>query len=299
MPDHKIALDRSDDGRIATVTMTNPPRHTMTAAMVTDIDNLLDVIDGDDDIRVVVLTGGGEGVFIAHYEVNELADSAERQRAASLNAQQPGAPQGAQSPPPPAATAASAGAQSTGDAAPARLHPFNRIMRRLELMPKVTVAAMNGSAAGGGFELALSCDFRLMADGPYRVGLPETGVGIIPGAGGTQRLTRLLGVARALDLILHGTRLTPAQALDLGLVSRLVPADTFRQEIETFAAALARRAPVALAAAKEAIRTGVELPLDDGLLLEQQLFNQCMRSEDAAGAMRASLQGQRYEFEGR
>ena len=276
MAEHEVRVDR---GAVSTVTMSNPPRHTMTAAMVTGLDAAVASLEDDEAVRVVVLTGGGDGVFIAHYEVNELASSAERQRA---RAESTGAPD----------------ATPTGDAR-ARLHPLNRVMRRLESMPKITIAAMNGNAAGGGFELALACDFRLLADGPFRVGLPETGVGIIPGAGGTQRLTHLLGVARALDLILHGTRMTPAEAHALGLVSRLLPIESFHDDVAAFAATLARRAPIALAAAKESIRCGVELPIDDGLLLEQQLFNRCMRSEDAAGAMRAALEGRGYDFHGR
>lgn len=269
--DHSVEL--SADGPIATITMANPPRHTMTAPMVVELNRLIAEIESDAEVRVLVLTGGGEGVFVAHYEVAELADSSERVRAREA--------------PTPARTDAP------------RLHGFHQLMRRLEQMPKVTVAAVNGHAQGGGCELALSCDFRLMADGPFRFGLPETGVGIIPGAGGTQRFARLLGVARALDLILHGTALSPADALELGLVSRVFAAESFRDEVGRFAARLATRAPIALAAAKRAIREGVDLPLDDALALEQQLFNTCMASEDAAGAMRAALAGKPYKFTGR
>lgn len=264
-----VEVERS--GFVATITMTNPPRHTMTASMVGQLDAITAELGSDDEIRVVVLTGGGDGVFIAHYEVNELADSADRRRV------QP---------------------RADGER-PRQLHPYSLVMRRLERMPKVTVAAVNGNAMGGGCELALSCDLRLMADGPFNFGLPETGVGIIPGAGGTQRLARLLGVARALDLILHGTRLSPVQALELGLVQRVIPREHFGEEVASYADVLARRAPIALAAAKQAIREGADLSLDDGLLLEQDLFGRCMSTEDAAGAMRAALRGEGYEFAGR
>jgi enoyl-CoA hydratase len=164
----------------------------------------------------------------------------------------------------------------------------------------VTIAALNGNAAGGGCELSLACDFRLMADGPYRYGLPETGVGIIPGAGGTQRMARLLGTARALDLVLHGTLLTPAQALEVGLVHRVYPPSEFRAEVARFAENLAARAPIALAAAKRAIRAGAEQPrLEDGLAIEQEEFGRTMRSKDAAGAMRAWLEGKTYTWQGK
>jgi len=217
-----------------------------------------------------VLTGGGEGVFIAHSEVGELAAAAE----------------------------ASGRSTAPAPAARPRLHPLHELCLRLERLPVPVVAALNGNAAGGGCELALACDFRLLADGPFRFGLPETSVGIIPGAGGTQRMARLLGTAHALDLILHAALLAPNEALAAGLVHRVFPAAEFAGEVRRFAADLAARAPIALAAAKRAIRAGVELPLADGLALEQEQFDRTMRSRDAAGAMRAFLAGERFEWRG-
>jgi enoyl-CoA hydratase len=265
-------LEVARDGGVVTVAISNPPRHTLTAKGVEELGALVASLEADPSARVLVLTGGGEGVFIAHYEVGELASAAERQSAG------PGEP-----------------SERTQ-----RLHPFHQICLRLERLPAVTIAALNGSAAGGGCELSLACDFRLMADGPYRYGLPETGVGIIPGAGGTQRMARLLGTARALDLVLHGTLVTPAQALALGLVHRVYPAAEFRAEVARFAANLASRAPIALAAAKRAIRAGAEEPrLEDGLAIEQEEFGRTMRSKDAAGAMRAWLEGKTYQWQGK
>jgi enoyl-CoA hydratase len=257
------------DGGIATLAHANPPRHTLTAQGVRELHAALDAFEGDPSLRVLVLTGAGEGVFVAHYEVGELADAAE----------------------------ASGGARAPS-AAPRRLHPFHELCLRLERLPAPTLAALNGNAAGGGCELALACDFRLMADGNFHFGLPETSVGIIPGAGGTQRLARLLGTARALDLILHARLLAPREALELGLVHRVFPAERFREESRAFAADLAGRAPIALAAAKRAIRSGAELPLAEGLALEQEEFERTLRSKDAAGAMRSWLRGERFDWKG-
>ena len=187
---------------------------------------------------------------------------------------------------------------SEGSREGTRLHPLHRLCLRLERLPVVTVAALNGNAAGGGCELSLACDFRLMCDGPFAYGLPETSVGIIPGAGGTQRFSRLLGTARALDLILHARLLGPAEAHELGLVHRVFPADQFREEVDAFTTDLASRAPIALAAAKEAIQDGQSLELEDGLALEQRCFDRTMRSKDAAGAMRAWLSGEPWEWTG-
>ena len=257
-------------GGVATCTHANPPRHTLSAAGVQNLHEKLDALERDPALRVLVLTGAGDGVFVAHYEVGELA----------------------------AAAASSGGTRQAPAAEPARLHPFHALCLRLERLRAITLAALNGNAAGGGCELALACDFRLIADGPFHFGLPETSVGIIPGAGGTQRMARLLGTARALDLILHARLLAPREALELGLVHRVVPAADFREETERFAADLAGRAPIALAAAKRAIRAGVELPLADGLALEQEQFERTMRSKDAAGAMRAFLAGERFAWKG-
>jgi enoyl-CoA hydratase/carnithine racemase len=258
------------EGGVVTLVHANPPRHTLTAAGVRELSQQLDALEQDAALRVLVLTGCGEGVFIAHYELGELAAAAE----------------------------ASGRSAAPTPAARPRLHPFHELCLRLERLSVPTVAALNGNAAGGGCELALACDFRLLADGPFRFGLPETSVGIIPGAGGTQRMARLLGTARALDLILHAALLTPSEALAAGLVHRVFAAAEFPGEVRRFAADLAARAPIALAAAKRAIRAGIELPLADGLALEQEQFDRTMRSKDAAGAMRAFLKGERFEWKG-
>jgi len=269
-------LDVTRDGHVVTCTLSNPPHHTLTAGSVLELFEVLNDVEADTSVRALVFTGASEDVFIAHYEVGELSDTAER----SIEG---------------GATAASS------EASEPERSDMHQLCLRLERMSAITIAAMNGKAAGGGFELSLACDFRLLADGRYRVGLPETSIGIIPGAGGTQRYARLLGTARALDLILHAKLLTPAEALELGLVHRLYPPDRFRVEAEAFAEDIASRAPIALAAAKQAIQQGSQLPLDESLLLEQRCFERTMRSKDAAGAMRAYLGGAGktpYEWQG-
>ena len=259
-------LDIARDGHVVTCTLSNPPHHTLTAGGVRELFEVLDDVETDASVRALVFTGAGEDVFIAHYEVGELSDTAEHNIEAG----------------------------STTDSSTAsepKLSKMHQLCLRLEQMSAITIAAMNGNTAGGGFELSLACDFRLLADGRYRVGLPETSIGIIPGAGGTQRYARLLGTARALDLILHANLLTPAQALELGLVHRVYPAESFREEAEAFTTDIASRAPIALAAAKQAIRQGASLPLEEALLLEQLCFDRTMRTKDAASAMRAYLGG--------
>jgi enoyl-CoA hydratase len=270
-----LSVER-DEG-VVTCTLSNPPRHTLVAAEVAEISSLVAALEADPAVRVLVFTGAGEGVFIAHYEVGELAASAES----------------------PASGARGTFGVVPPPSASVPLHAMHRLILSLERARFVTVAAINGNAAGGGLEFALGCDFRLAQAGPYRLGLPETNVGIIPGAGGTQRYVRLLGTARALDLILHGQTLDPAEALGLGLVHRVFDAATFRAEVAAFARNLAGRAPIALAAAKRAIHAGAELPLEDALALEQCEFDRCTRSEDAAVAMRSFLEGKPWRWKGR
>jgi enoyl-CoA hydratase/carnithine racemase len=265
-------LTLDDANGVVTCTMANPPRHTLVAREVAELDRLLDALEARDDVRVVIFTGAADGVFIAHYEVGELAVSAERSRA-----------------------------QPTREptTAPPQLHALHRLILRLQRAPFVTIAAINGSTAGGGLEFALGCDFRLALAGDFRLGLPETSVGIIPGAGGTQRFARLLGTARALDLILHAQTMSPADALGCGLVHRVYDGNTFGPSVERFAADLASRAPIALAAAKRAIYEGAELPLVDALFVEQREFDRCMASQDAATAMRSWLAGKAWQWQGR
>lgn len=273
-----VSVELTD--HIATLTLVNPPRHTINAAGSEALLVELEQLSENNDVRVVVLTGGTEDIFVRHYEVDELAKSAERlQKNPTPNPNIVPRP-----------------------SRPNRPRGLRGVMDLLESMNAVTIAAINGMAMGGGLELALSCDFRLAREGDFRIGLPETGVGILPGGGGTQRYARLLGVAKALDLILHGTVLSPAQALELGIVSRVFSADlsAYREEVQAFAETLAARAPRALANAKRAIREGSNMSLQDGLKRESELFGELMRTEDAAAALRAAFDGKPLpEFKGR
>jgi enoyl-CoA hydratase/carnithine racemase len=255
-------LTIEDQGHVVRCTIANPPRHTLVFPLIKELHQMLDDLDNSDQVRVLVLTGASDDYFMRHYEVQELVDAADNNLA-------------------------------SGDSAPTglpiKLHSFNRLCLRLENSRYVTIAALNASAGGGACEITLSCDFRLMKDGDFHYGLPETNIGILPGGGGTQRFARMLGTAKALDLILHGNVMNPAEALQLGLLHRVFPADSFEEDVAAFAENLARRAPVALASVKQSIRRGADLPMDQALLVEQQAFDQTMFTKDAAESMRAYL----------
>lgn len=266
-------------GYIATVTLSNPPTHTINAEGSNQLFDELENLGNSQDVRVVVLTGGSDDIFVRHYEVGELATTAERLVGERVPEQRPVTNQPAR-----------------------RRQGLAGAMKLLEEMDAITIAAINGMAMGGGLELALACDFRLARAGEFNLGLPETGVGILPGGGGTQRLARLIGVGKALDLILHGRIIRPKIALELNIVSRVLSNDltTYRREVDEFATNLASRAPRALANSKRAIREGIEMSLGEGLRRESELFRELMATEDAALALRAAFEGKpRPEFKGK
>jgi len=158
---------------------------------------------------------------------------------------------------------------------------FHRALDAVAAIPSVVIAAVNGYALGGGCELALACDLRVAADNA-RLGQPEIALGIIPGGGGTQRLARLVGVSRAKDLILSGRQVDADEALSMGLVNRVVPADDLRSETLAYAAGFAAGPRRAHALAKQAIDEGIDEALGDGLALEQRLFTEVFTTTDAA-----------------
>ena len=252
-----------DNGNYVICYLSNPPTHTLTSSGVNEIHTFLDQIEKRDDLRVLAFTGDGENVFIKHYEVGELANTAERNLETKKDKQDP-----------------------------KELHAFHTMLLRLRDLDAIVVAGINGNTAGGGCEFSLGCDLRIMADGNFLIGLPETSVGILPGGGGTQRLSRLIGSSRALDLILHAQLVSPKEAFDLGIINKLVSEANFNQELISYCEDLSNRAPIALQQVKKIIHQGLEMTLEESLLVEQKAFDVTMNSKDAARAMRALLNTQ-------
>ena len=256
-------LKIEDNGNYIICYLSNPPSHTLTSTGVSEIHSFLDVVEKRDDLRVLAFTGEGSDVFIKHYEVGELANTAEKNLETKKNRQDP-----------------------------KELHAFHTMLLRLRDLDAIVVAGINGNTAGGGCEFSLGCDLRIMSKGDFLIGLPETSVGILPGGGGTQRLSRLIGSSRALDLILHAKLLTPEEAHNLGIINKLIPADNFKHELTSYCEDLASRAPIALQQVKKIIHQGIEMPLEESLMIEQKAFDVTMNSRDAARAMRALLNTQ-------
>jgi enoyl-CoA hydratase/carnithine racemase len=178
------------------------------------------------------------------------------------------------------------------------LHMHETLLK-IEHTPKIFVAAVGGHALGGGLEIALACDLRFGAEGDYRLGLPEVTLGILPGNGGTQRLQRLIGPTRALDMMLTGSPLNPQRALQLGLLDRLVPADRLVEESVDYVAGLARSATLAIGNIKIATRTGASLALEPALALEREAVMRLFMSEDATEGLTAFVEKRAPTWKGR
>jgi len=215
----------------------------------------------DDAVRAVIVTGGGEKAFVAGADINELA----RQSPIS--------------------------GKETSERG-------QFILSQIERFPKPVIAAINGFALGGGCELALACHIRIASE-KAQIGLPEVTLGIIPGYGGTQRMARLLGKGKALELICTGDRIGAAEAEKIGLVNKVVPPESLMAAAEEMARKIASRSPVAVRAAIEAVNVGSEMAFEEGQFLEATLFGLLCASEDMKEGMAAFLEKRPAKFPGK
>lgn len=235
---------------VAVVTFTRPPANWMDTGSLRKLAAVLEKVAVDEHVRVVMITGGVDGYFVAHADLDELA-------------------------------------QAGPDGSGIDLDAWLTTTRMIEQLPQPTVGAIDGQAWGGGLELALSATMRIASERSH-VGLPEVSIGLIPGSGGTQRLSRLVGSALAAELIL-GARIVPApEAAALGLLNAVLPDTNFREEAVRWCRRVARQPVEALFAAKQAIVAGFEKPFEQGLALESRLFRQVVVSSDAQAGI-ASL----------
>jgi enoyl-CoA hydratase len=215
----------------------------------------------DPDIRVVIFTGAGEKAFSVG------ADLKERKTLSQTDVKR-------------------------------NVYKIGEVFSLIDNLPQPTIAAINGFAFGGGMELALACDFRLAAQGT-RMGLTETSLAIIPGAGGTQRLPRLIGQARALELILSARRLTSEEALHYGLLTKAVPQEQLLEECLKLAEEMLANGPVALQQAKFAVKQGMNADLHTGLQIERKAYEVTIPTEDRLEALQAFSEKRKPVFKGR
>ncbi|HYS54177.1 MAG TPA: enoyl-CoA hydratase-related protein [Thermoanaerobaculia bacterium] len=233
----------------------------LNAATFEEIFHAFSTAHDDVMVKAVIVTGGGEKAFVAGADINELAQKT----------------------------------PLTGKETSER---GQFIFAFIEKFPKPVIAAINGFALGGGCELALACHIRIASD-KAQIGLPEVTLGIIPGYGGTQRMARLLGSAKALELICTGDRIGAAEAERIGLVNKVVPADQLMTAAEEMARKIMSRGPLAIRAAIEAVTRGGEMPVREGEFLEATLFGLLCASEDTKEGMRAFLEKRPPSFKGK
>ena len=229
---------------VATVTVNRPDKlNALTYETIGELDACFAALADDSEVRVVILTGAGEKAFVAGADIGEMADMA-----------------------PSFAERFASRGQAT--------------MNRIENLGKPVIAAVNGFALGGGCELAMACTFRYASD-KARLGLPETGLGLIPGFGGTQRLPRLVGKGRALEMILLGNMIDAVDAMAIGLVNKVYPAEEFSDSVRIVARALAEKSGLTLRVALRAVNEGLEMTQAGGFGLEAALFGVAGSSQDA------------------
>lgn len=246
---------------IGTITIDRPEkRNALNSQVRRELIGAVDTLRDDPDVRVGVLTGAGEKAFVAGADIGEFAERSPLQQRAAMEGR--------------------------------------RVFDALAECPKPIIASINGYALGGGCELAMACDLRIAARSA-RLGQPEVNLAILPGGGGTQRLPRLVGLGRAMRLVLTGELIGAEEAERIGLVDEVVEDDALVDRTRELAASIARHSPVALKLIKQAIQAAAELPLAGGLDLERELFITAFSSEDRREGIEAFLEKRKPRFEGR
>ena len=215
-----------------------------------ELDAAIDAIDLD-AVRCLIITGAGQKPFVAGADLGEMS------------------------------TLSKAEGEAFGKKG-------NDVFRKIEKLPIPVIAAVNGFALGGGCELSMSCDIRLASENAV-FGQPETGLGITPGFGGTQRLARIIPVGKAKEMLYAGTKVKADEALSLGLVNAVYPSEELLPAAEKLAAKIARNAPIAVRASKKAVDEGLQVSIDEAIVIEEKLFGSCFETEDQRNGMAAFL----------
>ena len=249
----------SIEDRVAILTIDHPPANVFNRATIADLDAAMDELIANDQVKVIIITGAGEFAFVAGADINEI------------------------------------GQVKDGAEAMTFITKGQGVFNKIEACPKPVIAAINAVALGGGLELAMACHMRIMAD-RARVGQPETNLGIIPGWGGTQRLPRLLGSAKAIELILTGDMINAQEAFRLGLANKVVPAGQVLAEAKGLAKKIAAKSKLTNEATMKAVIGGLKGSLADGLQLEAEQFTRLIGSHDTTEGVSAFLQKRQAKF---
>lgn len=245
-------------GNIAIATINRPKAlNALNSDVLTDLNELVDVVTADAEIRALVITGSGEKAFVAGADIGEMS------------------------------TLTPAEGEAFGKHG-------NDVFRRIETLPIPTIAAINGFALGGGCELSMSCDIRICSEAAV-FGQPEVGLGITPGFGGTQRLARLVSPGMAKQLIYTAKNIKADEAYRIGLVNAVYPAEELMAAAEKMANTIANNAPIAVRACKKAINDGLQVDMDQAIVIEEKLFGSCFKTADQIEGMSAFLEKRKHE----
>jgi enoyl-CoA hydratase/carnithine racemase len=242
-------VDYATEKGVALITLNDPPVNAYTYEMLKELDACILEARFDADVHVIVITGHGEKHFCAGANINMLREADEKFKYYFC------------------------------------LHA-NETLLRFEHTPKLCIAALNGHTMGGGLEIALACDLRVARVGPYQIGLPEVNLGVLPGTGGTQRLARLVGKGRAMEMMVEGAGLAFEQGVQIGLINKLWSAETpdaFLRRVIDYAHEFCppNKAALAVGRMKRAVQSGLEMSLSEGLALERELQQELFATQDA------------------
>lgn len=251
--------------QVAEVRFNRPPANALDTTLVDELHLALDALETDSEVRAVVFTGQGP-FFIGGADIKMMQDH-------------------------------------KGPELPAFMEAFTvhlqRVINRIEVLPKPVIAAVNGFAAGGGCELALACDFRFMATGKARIGLPEVKLGLLPGGGGLQRMPRLVGLSKAIELMVMGRLVSAEEALEIGLVNRIYAPDVLMAETLAFAEKLATQATMAIGVIKGCVNHGLDATIRDGLSFDIDAQDNLFKSRDGMEGIEAFVNKRPAVFHGR
>jgi enoyl-CoA hydratase len=265
MSDSLIHYDSS--GAIAVITLNDPPANTYSYEMMTQLDEAILKARMDESVQVIVITGAGEKFFCAGADIQMLANVTPTYKYYFC------------------------------------LHA-NETLSRLEETPKLVIAGINGHCVGGGLEVALAADIRIARQGGGKLGLPEVTLGVLPGTGGTQRLSRAIGKSKAIELMATGELFDFQRGFELGIVNKIVESETvaqFQQQVLEYASEFTtpKKAAMAVGRIKRSVQSGAEISFEYGLALERELQQQLFQSEDAKEGLAAYVEKRKAEFKGK
>lgn len=245
------------EGQIGIITINRPKAlNALNSTVLDELDKTLDAVDLE-AVRCLILTGAGEKSFVAGADIGEMSTLT----------------------------------QAEGEAFGKK---GNDVFRKLETFPLPVIAAVNGFALGGGCEISMSCDIRICSENAV-FGQPEVGLGITPGFGGTQRLARIVGTGKAKEMIYGARNIKAEEAYRIGLVNNVYPLDELMPAAKKLAATIARNAPIAVRACKRAINEGLQVDMDQAIVIEEKLFGSCFESHDQKEGMAAFLEKRKVE----